>query len=609
MAFSLKLPICFFLLTMFHCAVSQTDVVLYMYDSGGDGWQGSTWEVSDQGTSVVVASGTLIGGSSGSEALQLPDGCYEILVGGVGSNDEISWELAYDIPNPFPDVVFLSGTAPDNQVFSIDGGCPQGCIDPTACNFDSEAVIDDGSCCAESCISMYMTDSGGDGWGDFFGEDSEYKIYSSEDELIISGLLEDGFEGTDLLCLADGCYYMVVGGGDSDFELGWTLSGIDGDPISGGAPETVVFTVGDAPCEGCTDPDNCMYEFWANVDDGSCCEDHCLTLQVLNYDSGVGGGSSFVIRDLYSEELVVSESLELSAQEFIGICIPLDGCYTIDIDIPAFGSISWQMSGTDQGTINGNSNVSSFSVGGLECPGCTDPEACNYDELSLVDDGSCSFCVLEDATCCEDFCINVSMSVDFPLVGGGSFSIVDLATGETVANESVSEVGSWDFTYCLSVGCYGFYASASQFLGDETTMSISVYQDETWIAGSSLDILDPNDEDFFVLGEVECYACVDPLACNFDPSMFLDDGSCTYPGCNIPSAENYDPEAGCDDGSCIVLGCTYSWALNYNPIANNDDGSCLLAETCGSDLDGDGLVSTSDLLMFLVDFGTQCPDD
>ena len=51
-------------------------------------------------------------------------------------------------------------------------------------------------------------------------------------------------------------------------------------------------------------------------------------------------------------------------------------------------------------------------------------------------------------------------------------------------------------------------------------------------------------------------------------------------------------------------GCTYDFACNYNPDAAFDDGSCEI-ESCATqgDLDGDGSVTTQDLLLFLTVFG------
>ncbi|MDA0728636.1 MAG: hypothetical protein O3B70_05420 [Bacteroidetes bacterium] len=84
-------------------------------------------------------------------------------------------------------------------------------------------------------------------------------------------------------------------------------------------------------------------------------------------------------------------------------------------------------------------------------------------------------------------------------------------------------------------------------------------------------------------------------------------------GCTSPFFTEFDPYATIDDGSCgtaIVLGCTYEAALNYNQFANTDDGSCEFdpnqGNDCPADLDGDGSVTTTDLLSFLASFGSSC---
>jgi hypothetical protein len=74
------------------------------------------------------------------------------------------------------------------------------------------------------------------------------------------------------------------------------------------------------------------------------------------------------------------------------------------------------------------------------------------------------------------------------------------------------------------------------------------------------------------------YGCMDSLACNYDLSATCDDGSCfTIYGCTDSTAFNYDAIATCDDASCIaiVYGCTDSTQFNYNVLANTDDGSCI----------------------------------
>lgn len=73
--------------------------------------------------------------------------------------------------------------------------------------------------------------------------------------------------------------------------------------------------------------------------------------------------------------------------------------------------------------------------------------------------------------------------------------------------------------------------------------------------------------------------------------------------------------------SCSVsTGCTYPQACNYSPDATSDDGSCTFAEpmfdcagnplvgapVCPEDINGDGLVSISDMLQLLAAYGAEC---
>jgi hypothetical protein len=88
--------------------------------------------------------------------------------------------------------------------------------------------------------------------------------------------------------------------------------------------------------------------------------------------------------------------------------------------------------------------------------------------------------------------------------------------------------------------------------------------------------------------------CTYPNACNFAPSATQDDGSCDFFG-------------------CVVEGCTYPEAANYLAEASYDDGSCYFPAApadpaCMGDLNGDQLITTGDLLLFLTVFGEGCPE-
>jgi hypothetical protein len=126
--------------------------------------------------------------------------------------------------------------------------------------------------------------------------------------------------------------------------------------------------------------------------------------------------------------------------------------------------------------------------------------------------------------------------------------------------------------------------------------------------------------------------CTAPFACNYNPTATVDDGSCLdYDECGVCGGEGM-AEGDCDcegnqldaleicGGDCIsdfngnsvcdpneIFGCTYSSAINYNPEATADDGSCEYSfSDCPADIDGDGIVTTQDLLSFLSFFGETC---
>ncbi len=100
-----------------------------------------------------------------------------------------------------------------------------------------------------------------------------------------------------------------------------------------------------------------------------------------------------------------------------------------------------------------------------------------------------------------------------------------------------------------------------------------------------------------------------PLA-NKVNDVFCNGGEIILLGCTNSDATNFNPLATEDDGTCIIPGCRYTQALNFNPEATIDDLSCVFEcdTTCQSDLDHSGEVGVSDLIIFIGDFGTICPE-
>jgi hypothetical protein len=286
-----------------------TPLQLNMFDSFGDGWNGATYTIED-GLGNVVATGDLDGAvfsvdednfqgpESGFDLLCLQDGCYNIIVGGGTFDGEVTFNLTDELGG-----IVVSGGAGtfsftigaavcgctdstacnfDPAATDDDGSCEfvtcAGCTDSTACNFDSTATIDDGTCCFDNCVTVDMVDSFGDGWNGFV-----YEIYTIDGVLVATGDLDtaqsgDGASnGQDVLCLTDGCYYITVEGGAFAGEVSWTLFGVNGGPVSGGAPVTaadlLTFSVGTGACVvGCVEPVACNFDPAANIADCDACE-------------------------------------------------------------------------------------------------------------------------------------------------------------------------------------------------------------------------------------------------------------------------------------------------------------------------------------------------
>ena len=129
-------------------------------------------------------------------------------------------------------------TTDDNGTFELSFTCTpvvEGCTDPGACNYDESATADDGSCELFSCLcpdstgnalQFNMFDSYGDGW-----DIANYVITDLNNDTVASGNLNDAFisvdadniagndSGYDLLCLQDGCYIIIVEGGNCQVKF------------------------------------------------------------------------------------------------------------------------------------------------------------------------------------------------------------------------------------------------------------------------------------------------------------------------------------------------------------------------------------------------------
>ncbi|MBT3612615.1 MAG: hypothetical protein HN522_06730, partial [Flavobacteriales bacterium] len=169
----------------------------------------------------------------------------------------------------------------DSTAFCDDGSCVYpGCTDSLSINYDPAAGCDDGSCCYDAWVTLNMYDSYGDGWnGDYF---TMTNVASST--VVFNVTLDNGSIGYENGCVPNGCYDIVVDSGSWQSEVSWTLVYGTGNIIaSGGSPylgQVCVYF-------GCTDSTALNYNPLANNDDGTCtyCVYGCMDPLYLEYSA------------------------------------------------------------------------------------------------------------------------------------------------------------------------------------------------------------------------------------------------------------------------------------------------------------------------------------
>lgn len=233
--------------------------------------------------------------------------------------------------------------------------------------------------------------------------------------------------------------------------------------------------------------------------------------------------------------------------------------------------------------------VGTFQSVNLEdVPGCTNPNACNYDASATISDGSCYFPA--SGLDCENNCLadtdGDGVCDPFEIWGCDSEEACNYNASATENDGSCEfpPIGLDCTGQCLNdadgdgvcdaheiVGCLD--PAGCNFLPTATDNGACVYPQFGYdCAGNCL--MDTDSDGICDLFEV--LGCMDPEACNFDESA-TDPGSCHWPETGFDCIGNCTEDLD-GDGVCDPLelhGCTQHDACNYNPEATEEDGSCV----------------------------------
>ena len=213
---------------------------------------------------------------------------------------------------------------------TIDFGCEYlGCTSPKACNFDSGANVDDGSCDFVTCAGCPL------GFACNYDPDADlYRVESCDFTECGEGMAESGMDRQGLSLV-----------------------------------------------DGCTIPQACNFNPNATTEDGSCAFDcyGCLDAEACNFDATFTQASNETClykADLYTSVYVDCDGVCFNDANGNGVCDEEEVSGCMDFEACNFQALAT----LDDGQCDFQS-----------CAGCTNAQACNYDEEAWITDGSCDY--------------------------------------------------------------------------------------------------------------------------------------------------------------------------------------------------------------------------
>jgi hypothetical protein len=520
-----------------------------------------------------------------SGSMTLTNGSGEVLAEINEENDDFGSQISFNV---CATVAETAGCADANGNGMCDDAEVAGCLDINACNFNSQAIMDDGNCTyAEGlydCNGACVDDADGDGICDAL--ETEGCTSANACNYIASATDDDGsceFPDTYYDCSGnclndtdgDGvCNELEVAGCQEPSACNYNPNATDSGNCQYAQPNyncdgsCINDSDGDGVCNefevsGCQDSSACNYNASATDDDGSCefaqpyldCNGQC------NNDSDGDG---------VCDELEVAGCQDASACNYnanatdSGTCNYANTYYNCDGSCIADADgdnvcDELEISGCTASAALNYDPVATDDDGSCEFPldGCMDATACNYNPIATTDTGDCTYA--EANYTCTGQCIN---DTDFDGICD-EFEVVGCMDAEACNYDaSATDEGTCDY--------------ASEFLNCD---------------GTCINDMDGDG----VCDELEVVGCMDASACNYNADA-TDAAECDYPealmDCNGDCLNDVDGDGICDE--LEVGGCMDDTACNYDATATTDDGSCEYAAE-GYDCEGNEVDSVGSL--------------
>ena len=202
-------------------------------------------------------------------------------------------------------------------------------------------------------------------------------------------------------CLEPGCYQFSVdvSQGMYNYEIGWSLGGVEPVGLSGAWNDVAEFTVGDGGDDlGCMDESACNFDASALCDDGSCCYDLCVDLTMTD---SFGDGWNNATMTLTNPNTGYTQDFTLSDGEAETVVLCLEpGCYDVVVTGGFYPSeVGWTLDYNGAGSFGGAPHDGYFTLEVVV--GCTDSYACNYNPDATCSDSSCQYPGCLDPSACN----------------------------------------------------------------------------------------------------------------------------------------------------------------------------------------------------------------